>query len=68
MIPLRLPLRIKRNESCYRVMDASERVLAYVYFEDDDGRRSASAAHKWAPSEAEAIAKQIARGLTDAAR
>lgn len=68
MIPFRLPLRIKRNQSCYRVMDARERVLAFVYFEEDAGMRMVSPAHKWTSSEAQTIAKQIARSLIDAAR
>jgi hypothetical protein len=35
------PWTVERQEACFIVRDASGQALAYVYFEDEPGRRSA---------------------------
>jgi hypothetical protein len=37
-----MPLQIEEMEACFVVRDHSEQQLAYVYFEDEPGRRSAA--------------------------
>ena len=60
--PYRLPLRVKRAGESYQIVDAAGRSI-YIYFEDDETRRSAM--QRWTSAEAETLAKQIARALTD---
>ena len=49
----------KLGQDCFIVRDANSYPLAYVYFEDDPGRRSA--AHLMTPDEARRIAVNIAK-------
>jgi hypothetical protein len=49
----------KLGHSCYIVRDANGHALAYVYFEDEPGRRSA--AHLMRRDEARRIAVNIAK-------
>ena len=48
---------MKLGEDCYLVRDADGHALAYVYFEDEPGRRSA--AHPLTRDEARRIAANI---------
>jgi hypothetical protein len=50
---------MKLGQDCYIVRDANGHALAYVYFEDEPGRRSA--AHLMARDEARRIAVNIAK-------
>lgn len=60
---MKLPLKVKRSGESYRIEDATGRAI-YLYVEDDEFRRSA-ARTRWTSKEAEALAKRIARMLTD---
>jgi hypothetical protein len=60
---MKLPLKVKRARESYRVEDAYGRGI-FLYFEDDPFIRSA-AKERWTSEEAEALAKRIARMLTD---
>jgi hypothetical protein len=60
--PLRFPLRVKRVGESFQIIDAAGRSIL-MYFEDDETRRSIM--NRWTSAEAEALAKQIARALTD---
>jgi endo-1,4-beta-D-glucanase Y len=53
------PWSIEETEACYIARDASGQALAYVYFEDEPGRRSAS--HLMTRDEARRIAANIAK-------
>jgi hypothetical protein len=50
---------MKRGRDCYIVRDATGQALAYVYFEDEPGRRSA--AHLVTRDEARRIAVNVAK-------
>ena len=50
---------MKLGQDCYIVRDANGQALAYVYFEDEPGRRSA--AKLMTPDEARRIAANIAK-------
>jgi hypothetical protein len=50
---------MRLGQDCYIVRDANGHVLAYVYFEDEPGRRSA--AHLMTRDEARRIAANIAK-------
>ena len=50
---------IEENAACFIVRDASRHALAYVYFEEEPGRRSA--AHLLTRDEARRIAANIAK-------
>jgi hypothetical protein len=50
---------MKLGQDCYIVRDANGHALAYVYFEDEPGRRSA--AHLMTRDEARRIAANIAK-------
>jgi hypothetical protein len=53
------PWPVDKSEACPIVRDANGQALAYVYFEDEPGRRSA--AHLLARDEARRIAANIAK-------
>lgn len=59
---MELPLSVKRRGESYQVVDAAGRVI-YLYFEDMPLRRTEM--KRWTSAEAEALAKKIARFLTD---
>lgn len=62
--PYKLPLRIMASAESVRIEDRDRRRI-YLYVEDDDRLRFEN--KRWTKEEAIAIAKQIARALTDAA-
>ena len=53
------PWSVEETDACFIVRDASGRALAYVYFEEEPGRRSA--AHLLTGDEARRIAANIAK-------
>lgn len=59
---MKLPLRITRSGESVRIEDAGGRAI-YLYFEDEATRRGVM--KRWTSDEAEALAKRIARLLTD---
>jgi hypothetical protein len=52
------PWSVEAQTACFVVRDRNGQQLAYVYFEDEPGRRSAAIAHK---DEARRIALNIAK-------
>lgn len=64
---MKLPLKIRRGTESFGIDDAAGTLICYVYF--DKGKPSERAIRRrMSEEEAEAIAKQIARALTDAER
>ncbi|WP_267425998.1 hypothetical protein [Methylobacterium sp. GC_Met_2] len=61
---LALPLRIVQLEESVKVMDAGERVAAYIYVAAERERRIQT--NRLSPAEGVEAAKVIARALTDA--
>lgn len=62
---MKLPLRIHRYDASFVIKDANDTTIAYVYF--DKGKPGERAIRNlMSEEEAETIAKQIARLLTDA--
>ncbi|WP_267424343.1 hypothetical protein [Methylobacterium sp. GC_Met_2] len=59
-----LPLRIVQLEEAVKVMDAGDRVAAYIYVAA--GRERQVQTKRLSPAEGLATAKAIARALTDA--
>jgi hypothetical protein len=53
------PWSAEETEACFIVRDANSHALAYAYFEDEPGRRSA--AHLMTRDEARRIAVNIAK-------
>ena len=53
------PWSVEETDACFIVRDANGQALAYVYFEDEPGRRSA--AHLHTRDEARRIAANIAK-------
>lgn len=62
---MKLPLKIMRYEESYIVRDAHEISLFAIYFDDQPGVRR-QVRKRLSKEEAEALAKRIARFLTDA--
>jgi hypothetical protein len=63
-IPIDLPLRIRRSAEAFSILDASERAVCHVCFEDDQDRRQAL--RRFTEAEARQISQTIARMLSDA--
>lgn len=61
----RPPLRIVRFDQCFCIEDAAGRRFAYIYFEEEPGRRNA--ARLWTEAEAIEIIRRIARAEADRA-
>ncbi|MBG0801256.1 hypothetical protein IYW40_07135 [Methylocystis sp. H4A] len=61
-VPYTLPLRIRRTSESFAVEDANGVALAYVYFEDDPGRRGL--VNRLSGGDAKVVAQTIARALT----
>jgi hypothetical protein len=53
------PWSVEETDACYIVRDANGQALAYVYFEEEPGRRSA--AHLLTRDEARRIGANIAK-------
>jgi hypothetical protein len=53
------PWQVIEHPESFEVQDATGQALAYVYFEDEDGRRNAM--KRLTPDEARRIASNIAR-------
>jgi hypothetical protein len=53
------PRNVEETEACFLVRDANRQALAYVYFEEEPGRRSA--AHLLTRNEARRIAANIVK-------
>ena len=53
------PWRIDETDACFIIRDASEQALAYVYYEDEPGRRGA--AKRLTKDEARRIAANVAK-------
>jgi hypothetical protein len=53
------PWSVEEQETCFIVRDANGQALAYVYFEEEPGRRSA--AHLLTRDEARRIAANMAK-------
>ena len=53
------PWTVEETDACFIVRDANGHALAYVYFEEESGRRSA--AHLLTHDEARRIAANIAK-------
>ena len=53
------PWSVEETDACFIVRDATGRALAYVYFEEEPGRRAA--AHLMTREEARRIAVNIAK-------
>lgn len=62
---MKLPLKITRNDESFGIRDAAGTSIAYVYFDEEPGTRR-DVRKRLSLEEAEAIAKHIARSLTDA--
>jgi hypothetical protein len=60
--PYALPLRIRKAAESYIVEDTGGVALAYVYFEEDPGRRGL--VNHLSGTDAKAVAQTIARALT----
>lgn len=64
---MKLPLRIHRYQASFGITDANDITICYVYFDKGNpGERAIR--NLMSEEEAEPIAKQIARLLTDDAR
>ena len=61
---MRLPLKITRHDESFGITDASGISIAYVYFGTADETQR-FAAKRMRLDEAESVARQIARALTD---
>jgi len=53
------PWRVEESTESFRIVDATGQALAYVYFEDDDGRRKVMG--RLTRDEARRIAANIAK-------
>ena len=61
---MRLPLKITRHEESYSIRDAAGTSICYIYFGVSDETQR-FAAKRMTRAEAEDVARQIARALTD---
>lgn len=61
-----LPLKIRQYDESFGITDASDRAIAFFYFEEDPSRRLMT--KKLGPDEAKECAKQAAKALTFAIR
>jgi hypothetical protein len=59
ILPPLPPWSVEETDACFIVSNADRQALAYVYFEDEPGRRSA--AHLMTRDEARRIAANIAK-------
>lgn len=64
---MKLPLKITRHEESFGITDNAGMSICYIYFGVSDETQR-FAARRMTRAEAEDIAKQIARALTDNAR
>lgn len=60
---MKLPLRLYQYEESFGIQDAEGYSVCYLYFDDDPKRRIVT--KRMTKAEAESVAKQIARALTD---
>ena len=61
---IRLPLKLRQAGESFEIRDAAGRTVAYVYFEDQEQRRSVI--QRFTKAEAKAIAQITARAVTEA--
>lgn len=61
-----LPLKIRQYDESFGITDASDRAIAFFYFEEDPSRRLLT--KKLGPDEAKACAQMAAKALTLAIR
>lgn len=60
---VKLPLRLYQYQESFGIQDAEGYSVCYLYFDDDPKRRIVT--KRMTKAEAESVAKQIARALTD---
>ncbi|MGW9332752.1 hypothetical protein [Bosea sp. NPDC055594] len=60
---MKLPLRLYQYQESFGIQDAEGYSVCYLYFDDDPKRRIVT--KRMTKAEAEIVAKQIARALTD---
>lgn len=60
---MKLPLRLYQYDESFGIRDAEGYSVCYLYFDDDPKRRIVT--KRMTKAEAESVAKQIARALTD---
>ncbi|MBB4199518.1 hypothetical protein CCR94_01330 [Rhodoblastus sphagnicola] len=63
-IPIDLPLKLCRSAEAFSILDAADRAVCHIYFEDEPTRRQAM--RLFTEAQARQISQTIARMLTDA--